>query len=152
MQHTQLVQAAQAAERDARAHPDNAAAAQRYREEAAAVLQRLRASWSPCRKELLLARQVEDAEKKQEKASKAREAAAESLRLAQEQADTAVQAEDLAENALTELRVELEAAQREAAKTVAQAANFSADISSAGHSADRTSLPAGTVCNRSDCN
>ena len=117
-QHCDLVQAAEAADRDLRANPGNShfqRASQHYREQAAHVLQRLRATWSPSRKQLLLERQVHDAEMAAQKAGTAREAADECLRQAREQAEAKHNEEREAENRLTELRVELEKAQKAAA-------------------------------------
>ena len=105
---------AQTAERDARAYPANThfpQAAQRYRDEAAAVLQRLRATWTLPRKELLVSRQLKDAEEALQKAISKREAAAQHLQEAQKLLQTTEHAEEQATNHVTELRVELETAQ-----------------------------------------
>ena len=80
--HTDLVQAAEAAERCARGHPGNEhfrLAAMRYREQAADALHQLHASWTPPRKELLVERRLQDAVVAGKNAGAAREAAEEQL-------------------------------------------------------------------------
>ena len=122
--HTDLVQAAEAAERSARGHPGNEhfrLAAMRYREQAADALHQLHASWTPPRKELLVERRLQDAVVAGKNAGAAREAAEEQLRKAQEHAEEKRRSEREAEDRITELRVELEQAQRLAAAALAAA-------------------------------
>ena len=106
-------------------------AAQQYRDEAAATL--LRVTWSLPRKELLVSRQLKDAEETLQKCTSKREAAAQKLQEAREALQDAEEAEVQATNRVTELRVELETAQRQSAKSAQRDANARTAAAPADH-------------------
>ena len=91
----------------------------------------LRATWTAPRKELLMSRQLKDAEETPRKAGVARGAAVEHLQQAQAQARAAEERERDVENRVTELRVELEAAQCRSVMDVERSTNEAADRISA---------------------